>query len=178
MILDFIDFTRVVETSTKFAETFTVPTDKPSLIIYRDFDEGKTVYDGNWEVEEIKKTMKELLVPMVYKVDHENINSYIFIILFYFNSVSADVKDGFLIHIFVTEKVYKDDYPEIKDELYEKVIMPRIESGSLKRGNFTIGITNGEKYKGWLKLFHLENNTLPSAAAYFPVYINIFILEN
>lgn len=107
--------------------------------------------------------MKQLLVPMVYKVDHENINS-----------VSNDLKDGFLVHVFVTEQVYKEDYADIKDELYEKVIMPRIENGNLKRGNFTIGITNGEKYKGWLKLFQLENNTLPSAAAYFPVYLFIY----
>lgn len=46
--------------------------------------------------------------------------------------------------------------------------MPKVEEGLLERGKFTIGLTDGEKYKGWLKLFDLEGAKLPCAAVFFP----------
>lgn len=45
-------------------------------MLYRDFDEGKSVYSGDWSKESIVDFVKSNSIPMITKVDHEDLKQY------------------------------------------------------------------------------------------------------
>jgi len=60
---------------TKSAEEHGVK--QPALVLFKKFDEGKLVYDGKFEVEDIKKFIAANKVPLVDEIGPENFMSYV-----------------------------------------------------------------------------------------------------
>ena len=50
---------------------------QPSLVLYKDFDEKKTVYDGKWTEEAILSWVKTASTPLVGVVGPETYSGYI-----------------------------------------------------------------------------------------------------
>jgi protein disulfide-isomerase A1 len=50
---------------------------QPGLILFKQFDEGKVVYDGKFEAEEIKKFIAANKTPLVDEIGPENFMSYV-----------------------------------------------------------------------------------------------------
>jgi protein disulfide-isomerase A1 len=49
---------------------------QPSIVLYKDFDEKKAVYDGKFEQEELLQWIKTASTPLVGEVNPETYSSY------------------------------------------------------------------------------------------------------
>jgi len=49
----------------------------PAVVLFKKFDEGKSVFDGNWEVEDIEKFVRNAATPLIDELGPENYSKYV-----------------------------------------------------------------------------------------------------
>lgn len=144
-----VRFAKVVDE--EIMSTFNLSTAEPTLVLYKDFDEGRNIFEGVPRPEEIKEFINTWNTPLVTFIDHKNL-------------LKHKQRDNVLGHIFISA----DDYENrnitapLQRQLFQELVKVEKEL-LLKRGEFTIGITNGNKYVQWMKEFDLERDRFPSA---------------
>lgn len=136
--------------NSELIETLNMPTDKASVAMYKDFDEGKNMYAGNADAAELKDWIQRLSTPLVTTVDHWELQTF-------------HKRGNVLVHVFVPESTVEDGpaLQNVKDAV-RKVAEPLENEGLFTRGQFTFAVTNGEKYQEWLKPFGLVPGRLPA----------------
>ena len=140
----------VVRGDPTMADDFDAPTDRATIAIYKDHDEGRVTYSGVMETDNFISWVKKEMIPMVVVVTHKTLQRYRknvkFLALFFISDAQADSKA-------TVARVLK----ELSTVAYS------LEArGIVERGNFTLGLANGEKYEAWLHYYGLDAENLPA----------------
>jgi len=140
----------VVRGDPAMADDFDAPTDRATIAIYKDHDEGRVTYSGVMETDNFISWVKKEMIPMVVVVTHKTLQRYRknvkFLALFFISDAQADSKA-------TVARVLK----ELSTVAYS------LEArGIVERGNFTLGLANGEKYEAWLHYYGLDAENLPA----------------
>ena len=143
--------------STDVLKAFHLPTDRPVIALYKDYDEGKQLYTAPRSVDSASDIAGHLVhwvsrndIPLSTTIDHFNIRH-------------LQRNKNIIVHVFVPEEV--SEHPVTKSRLVEAVsaaVLPLEEEGLWSRGDVTVGVTNGQKYHGWLTQFGLARGRFPS----------------
>lgn len=122
---------------------------EPRLVLYKDHDEGKTIYTGELEPEAIKAWAFKQLIPMVASITHKNLQLY-----------RRNVEKLALIFL---EESQLENFVLVRSliERLRLIAYKLEEDGIVERGKFTIGITDGEKYQSWVQFLQLPTDVLP-----------------
>lgn len=70
-------------------------------------------------------------------------------------------KEGIMVHLFITKEIANNDFNTFQDYIFNEVAIPVIEQKIMKRGTFSIILSDGEENKQWLKGTDLQE--MPSA---------------
>ncbi|KAK8812189.1 hypothetical protein WA158_007423 [Blastocystis sp. Blastoise] len=148
-VADLGDF-RIAEVfDTEIMEIFDMPTDKPSLMFYRDFDEHQTNYiSDNWTEEGITKFFEPYMIPTVVRATHDTLKKYF-------------RKEGKYVQVMVPPEYVKKTWDDLRITLFENAMLPLIEKKVIERGEFTIICSDGIEYKNWLSRNNLNPNKIP-----------------
>lgn len=135
---------------------------EPSIVLYKDHDEGKTVYGGELDAEAIKTWAFKQLVPMVATITHKNLQLY-----------RRNVEKLALIYI---DESMLENFVLVRNTIETLRLMAYKleEDGVVERGKFTIGLTNGEKYQSWVQFMQLPTDVLPVMGGEFITEEKIF----
>ena len=135
-------------TSAEAMAEFEVPVNTATLVLYKDHDDGKVVYTGPLTAEAIKAWVLTEDVPMLTLVTHFNLQ--------YVRSRADHVALFFLSG---PQYNHGPTITRIRKTLQELVF--RMEArGLVKRGEFTMGISDGGKYAdSWLRVYRLPGDT-------------------
>jgi len=140
----------VVRGDPSMADDFDAPTDRATIAIYKDHDEGRVTYSGVMESDKVVSWVKKEMIPLVVVVTHKTLQRYRknvkFLALFFISDAQADSKA-------TVARILK----ELGSVAYS------LEArGIVERGNFTLGLANGEKYEAWLHYYGLDAENLPA----------------
>jgi len=140
----------VVRGDPSMADDFDAPTDRATIAIYKDHDEGRVTYSGVMESDKVVSWVKKEMIPLVVVVTHKTLQRYRknvkFLALFFISDAQADSKA-------TVARILK----ELGSVAYS------LEArGIVERGNFTLGLANGEKYEAWLHYYGLDADNLPA----------------
>lgn len=75
------DFLFGATSDEKLAESAEVK--QPSIVLYKSFDEGKNIFDGKLEKEEIDQFIKTASVPLIGEIGPETYSGYMSVSLLY-----------------------------------------------------------------------------------------------
>ena len=132
------------------ADEFDAPTDRATIAIYKDHDEGRVTYPGVMESNKLISWVKKEMIPMVVVVTHKTLQRYRknvkFLALFFISDAQADSKA-------TVARILKE---------LGTVAYALEAKGIVERGNFTLGLANGEKYEAWLHYYGLDAENLPA----------------
>ena len=137
-------------TNAEISEAFSFPA-PPALALYKDFDEGKVFYEGEWTAEGIKTFVQQQRVPLAFYVTHWNLDAM------------RSLPQGVFVHVFVEAKRVENGtfYQPLRHALLDEALKLEAALG-LPRGIFSFMITDGEKYRGWKSRFGVEAADLPA----------------
>lgn len=146
-----VRFARV--SSTSIVADFELPPDRPTLVMYKDHDEGRAEYSGEASLEGIVSWAKVQNTPLVTFVTHKTIGR---------------VRKGPIKLALLFLEEAQTEHPATLSKTLEALrgIVYELEAeGALKRGEFTLGVTNGKKYSSWVvETYGLPKGTLPALA--------------
>lgn len=143
-------FGRVTQTET--IETFHLPLDKVSLVLYKDYDEGKEVYAGELTGEALAAWATVRNKPLATRMDVHNIRS-----------LQRDVP--VIVHVFTNERGYEEmrSYNTYLEAM--RTVGRSLEAAGLThRGNIVFTLVNAEKRPQWMEAFGLPPTNLPAVA--------------
>lgn len=143
-----IRFARVRAASV--VEDLELPLDRPTLVLYKEHDEGRAVYGGVAEGGAIVTWAKVQNVPLVTHVTHKNLQRV--------------RKDAPLLAILFLEESQTEHLPTLTRvmEALKGVVYELEAEGVVTRGGFTLGVSNGKKYSSWVSNYGLPSGTLPA----------------
>jgi hypothetical protein len=124
-------------------EELELPVDRSTLVVYFDHDEGRAVYSGPPEAALIREWVLRHDVPLVTTIWHRNLQQ--------------TRKRVATVGLFFVTARQAEDPPtlaRIKAGLQE-VVLPLVQSGRIVRGDFTLGVVDGGKYRSWLAEYGL-----------------------
>lgn len=110
----------------------------------------KSVYTGEWKAEKIIEWAKLLSYQTVGYADSQNIRDFFH-------------HEGVMVHLFVTKEIANNDWFQFQDYLFSEIAIPVIEQKIMKRGTFSIVVSDGEENKKWIEGTDLEKQLFPSA---------------
>ena len=142
----------VVRSASAMAE-FEVPAAAPSLVFYTDHDEGRFEYSGAPEPAAIAAWVKRNNVPLVTLVTHKTLGRV--------------RRDAAVLGMVFLEEPQSEHAPTLtaaKAALAGAVAALEAE-GTLARGAFTLGVTNGKKYSAWMAHYGAPVGALPAVGA-------------
>lgn len=133
-------------------KAFGMPVDRPSLVVYKDFDEGKAIFNGTCgaAVEDTIEFIKSEATPRVVVANHGNIRDHM--------SHGTGV-----IHVFVPDQSLDD--PRVAKSILTKMqkLMRSLEADKVvERGEFTLFVSNGHQYHNWATDYGLTKYELPA----------------
>ena len=128
---------------------------RASIVIFKDHDEGRSVYAGATGPDgaiELGAWVQAHTVPFVAVITHKTLQRY-----------RRNVKH--LALFFITD-AQADSRPTVARLLkgLGDVALALERRGVVKRGDFTLGLVNGDKYVAWLHHYGLDNERLPALA--------------
>jgi thioredoxin 1 len=128
---------------------------RASIVIFKDHDEGRSVYagaTGPGGAAELGAWVQAQSVPLVAVITHKTLQRY-----------RRNVK---LLALFFITDAQADSRPTVARLLkgLGEVAMALERRGVVKRGDFTLGLVNGDKYVAWLHHYGLDNERLPALA--------------
>jgi len=139
-------------------KAFKLPTTRPTIVLYKDYDEGRDLFSVPEHAKDTSELTQELVnwalrrnTPLSTKIDHYNIrdlqrNNNVIVHVF----VPGDVAEHPVASARVVEAVSNTVHPlEDKEQLWQ-------------RGDVTLGVTDGNKYFEWLPQFGLVRGRFPS----------------
>lgn len=137
---------------------FDLPTDRTSVVIYKEHDEGRVVYDGPADAAALTDWLHRQNTPLVADVWHRTMQKY-----------RRRVPTFALFFLTEAQFDHEPSRNRVMGQLRE-VAYSLERAGRFRRGEFTIGVTNGEKYRSWLEHFgapppHLPAMVVESVAA-------------
>jgi hypothetical protein len=143
-------FARV--TSRDAMSSFGLPLDAPSIVVYKDFDDGKAIFRGTCtgSPDQVRDFVMAESTPRAMIVHHGNIK----------NQLSRHTN---VVHVFVPAQTLDDGraWQPILQTLGE--VSRKLEEDNVaKRGEFMFFLSNGHQYRGWLKDYGLTEDELPA----------------
>lgn len=129
-------------------------------MIYRDYDERKSVYEGPWEAKKIEEWARQMEHPTVGFVDSQRLKNYF-------------RKTGILVHLFIDPDSINRDWNTFQDFIFHEVSLPVIDNKIMKRTDFTIVFCDGKENAVWLKSTGLDPKVLPSALLIDFVWVRV-----
>lgn len=125
----------------------------PTIALYKDFDEGKDYFEGKWTKEAINRFINERRVPLSHLVTHWNLDKI------------RNLPRGVMVHLFIPGYMTENGtyHTPLRQEISRQAQEFEKEYG-LRRGLFTVGVSDGDKYLSWKKEFGLEDDATPSVA--------------
>jgi thiol-disulfide isomerase/thioredoxin len=136
-------------------EAFDIPLDRASLVLYKEHDEGRVEFTGALtdDGEELKKWVLVEDTPLVTDVWHKNLQAF-----------RKRVPN--LILFFISGEQF-EHYPTITrvKEGLQEVAFTLLGKGLIKKGEFTIAVADGTKYKSWVSNFGLPTGRFPAVGA-------------
>ena len=131
-------------------EAYFLEPNTSAIVIYRDYDERKSVYDGPWEAKKIEEWARLMEHPTVGFVDSQRLRNYF-------------RKTGILVHLFIDPESINNDWNNFQDFIFHEVSLPVVENKIMKRKDFTIVFCDGKENTAWMKNSGLDPDVLPSA---------------
>jgi Thioredoxin-like domain len=129
---------------------FEIPTDKATLVLYKDHDEGRVEYQGEVEEMKIRNWISAQDTPLATIIWHKTLQNY-------------RKRVNWLCLFFLTDAQMEDYFTvnNVKNGLVE--LGYKLEKdGLFKRGEYTTGIVDGKKYHSWMTQFgHSKDSKLP-----------------
>jgi thioredoxin-related protein len=138
--------------SHEVTEMFGYPLDAPSIVVYKDFDEGKAVFKHSCQEDpaEVETFILAEATPRVVIVNHGNLKAH--------RSRGTNVA-----HVFVPEATLDD--PRAFKPLLDKlgnVSRALEQEGVFDRGELMFFLSNGHQYWSWMGDYGLQKDVLPS----------------
>lgn len=151
-MLRFSNLRFAVSRRASLAEFFELPTDRASLVLYKDHDEGRADYDGELSPSALSDWILRHDTPLVTLVWHRTLQAFRKRVprLALFFLTQAQIENGPLFN------AVQSSLQEVAYELLRR--------GAARRGEFTIGIADGEKYASWATAMGLHAGQLPAVA--------------
>ena len=131
-------------------EKYFLPPNEPAIVIYRDYDERKSVYEGPWEAAKIEEWARLMEHPTVGFVNSQTISQYF-------------RKKGVLVHLFIDPESIDNDWNAFQDYIFHEVSLPVINGKIMNRMDFTIIFCDGKENANWLKSSNMNPEVLPAA---------------
>ena len=132
---------------------FEVPLTAPSLVFYKDHDEGRAEYSGAITPEAITQWVRTQNVPLVTFVTHKTLTR-----------VRAEARTLALLFLEESQTDHLPTLTRAMEALREAVYALEAE-GLVTRGEFTLGVTNGGKYASWMEHYGMRAGLLPALGA-------------
>lgn len=139
-------------TSRDVVASFGLPLDEPSIVVYKDFDDGKAIFGRKCvgDPNAVHEFIMAESTPRAVIVHHGNIKDHL--------SRKTNV-----VHVFVPAQTLDDGrtlQPVLKT-LGD--VSRRLEEAKLAdRGEFMFFLSNGHQYRGWLSDYGLTEDELPA----------------
>lgn len=136
---------------------FEVPQDRAALVLYKDHDEGKLEYTGELEPAALAEWMDRQSIPLVTVISHKTLHKY--------------RKRVQLLALYFVRAQHLENAPTVArlTARLTAVAMELEAAGLIRRGDFTIGIVDGEKYKEWTQHYGVSSaDHLPVMTAEIP----------
>lgn len=159
LVVDDVRFARVADNDAVLT-AFKLPLDQLTLVLYKDFDEGRTaldipaLFEGEPDAaataERLANWVRRWNVPLVAQGTHltlQNLRRY----------------NQTLVHYFIQEQALNE--PRVLARIQKKLTAIGLEfeaRGLTKRGDLTFLVTNGHQYHGWMSHFQLADNQFPA----------------
>jgi hypothetical protein len=140
----------VVVRSVAVVADFELPVDRASLVLYKDFDEGRDEWGGAPSADAIVAWLRTRNTPLVTRVLHTTLSA-----------TRAAAPSLALLFVEEEQVEHPGTFARLREGLFQLLL--RLErEGVVERGRFTMGITNGKKYAGWLQHYGLPVGVLPA----------------
>lgn len=131
---------------------FGLPMDRPSVVLYKDYDEGKAVFNGTCgeRLGAIKDFVQAEGTPRVVVANHGNIKDHM-------------TRGTNVIHAFLPGFTLEDPRALGPIKLKFREALARLEQAQLvERGEFMVYLSNGHQYHLWMKDYGLTKNVFPA----------------
>lgn len=135
---------------TQIQEAYELPRGEPAIVLYRDYDERKSVFAGKWEAAAIVAWSRELLHPTVGFVDAQRISQYF-------------RRNGILVHLFVDPATVEGNWGAFQEYVFHEMVMPVVETKVVKREDLTIIFCDGKENAKWMSSAGMDPKQLPAA---------------
>ena len=140
---------RSVSAMTEFEVSLTAP----SLVFYKDHDEGRAEFSGAVTPEAITQWVRTQNVPLVTFVTHKTLTR-----------VRAEARTLALLFLDESQTDHLPTLTRAMEALRLAVYALEAE-GLVTRGEFTLGVTNGGKYASWMQHYGMRAGLLPALGA-------------
>lgn len=130
-------------------DAYELPKRRAVLVMFRDFDEKESVYEGEWTKEAIIAWAQTYSQKTIGRANRDTIKNF-------FRG------DGIMVQLFVNETYVSRKWYEFQDYLWERVAEPLIANKVMKRNTFSIVASDGVEYAHWMKNAGLEDTSLPN----------------
>lgn len=142
-----IRFGRV--TDPEVVELFNLPLDAPSLVLYKDYDEGKEVYTGEAEISSFVRWAVTRNKAIALPVDTHNLRQ-----------LQRDTP--VIVHVFVNERGYEEAKSRAEYLNLMRSVGKDLEAeGLVTRGQIVFTLVNAEKHPHWMDTFGLDRKQIP-----------------
>jgi hypothetical protein len=130
---------------------FELPADRATLVLYKDHDEGRDVWAGEApSAAAIVAWLRARNTPLVTRVLHNTLQK-----------LRGAVAHFALLFVEEEQLEHPSTFARLREGLFG--VAQRLEAeGLLERGRFTLGVTNGKKYAGWMEHYGLPAGVLPA----------------
>ena len=146
----------VVE-SDEVIDAFKLPTDSVTLVLYKDFDEGREVYAGALTAADLTTWLSVRSRPIAQTVTPQNIRKL------------QATANAFILHAFVGERGVEDGGHRVALLNDLRTVGKALEAEGLAvRGSYALTLVNGEAQKSWKTPFHLLDTPMPSVGLVVP----------
>ncbi len=154
-------------------KAFKLPTNRPTIVLYKDYDEGRDMFMKPRGVDSKADLTQALVdwalrrnVPLSTKIDHYNIRD-------------LQRNKNVIVHVFVPGDVA--EHPQASARVVEAVsdvVLPMEANEHMwERGDITFGVTDGQKYFEWLPQFGLARGRFPSFGLVDPSTGNFYGMQ-
>ena len=151
-------------------DDFEAPAGRTSIAIYKDHDEGRAEYGGPVAGAEGAAALSAWVltqnVPLAALVTHKTLQRY--------------RKNVELLALFFVTDAQADSKATVARLLAQLSGVARAlaERGVVRRGNFTLGLANGDKYVSWLHHYGLDAERLPALVLERPASEELYGLRD
>lgn len=129
-------------------DAYELPKQRATLVMFRDFDEKETIYDGEWKAEAIVAWAQMYSQRTIGRADSETIKNYF-------------KGSGIMVQLFVNGSYVNENWYEFQDYLFERVAQPIMENKVRERNTFSIIASDGVEYAHWMTNAGMESTELP-----------------